>query len=575
MNELLKKLAKQVLPFKVQRQLRQKLAKNPHPDWPSVLERDKEAWLEAVRAAENGPRVLIATSVGGHAPATHVESGLAVALTLRGARVHLLLCDEALPACLHAHRNDYPDQREFVERGPAPLCGSCYRPANARYESLSLPVERLGQLVTPGERAEATAAAMQMPLDDIASYRPDGLAVGEHAMAGALRFFARGELQSERWGEGVLRRYLAASIVTTRAMQRLFGERRFDAACFHHGIYVPQGLIGEVARQTGTRVINWNPAYRKQCFIFSHGDTYHHTLLEEPVSNWEDIPWTDEMESEILSYLRSRWQGTRDWISFHEKPTEEMGVLAAELGLDFSKPIIGLLTNVVWDAQLHYRANAFADMLVWLKQTIEYFIGRPDLQLVIRIHPAEIRGTIPSRQPVAAEIAGWFPNLPPNIIVIPPEHPASTYAVMTRCNAVVIYGTKTGVELTSLGIPVVVAGEAWIRNKGLTMDANSPEEYFRMLDRLPLDSRLPEDVLQRARKYAYHFFFRRMIPMEFMEPAAGWPPYRIAVQSIRELERGRDAGLDLICEGILAGSEFIYPAERLLHSGEARAAIPA
>ncbi len=59
----------------------------------------------------------------------------------------------------------------------------------------------------------------------------------------------------------------------------------------------------------------------------------------------------------------------------------------------------------------------------------------------------------------------------------------STYALMSLCNAAIIYGTKMGVELTSVGLPVIVAGEAWIRNKGLTHDASSPEEYFRILER--------------------------------------------------------------------------------------------
>jgi hypothetical protein len=78
-------------------------------------------------------------------------------------------------------------------------------------------------------------------------------------------------------------------------------------------------------------------------------------LLEEPTATWEQMEWNSEMESEILSYLKSRWQGTRDWIWFHEKPEEEIAVIAAQLGVDFSKPCIGLLTNVMWDAQLHYR----------------------------------------------------------------------------------------------------------------------------------------------------------------------------------------------------------------------------
>ena len=58
----------------------------------------------------------------------------------------------------------------------------------------------------------------------------------------------------------------------------------------------------------------------------------------------------------------------------------------------------------MWDAQLHYPANAFPSMLDWVLQTIRYFASRPDLQLLIRVHPAEIRGTARSRQPLVPEI---------------------------------------------------------------------------------------------------------------------------------------------------------------------------
>ena len=34
----------------------------------------------------------------------------------------------------------------------------------------------------------------------------------------------------------------------------------------------------------------WNVAYRKRRFIFSHDDTYHHTLMTEPRDYWEQMP---------------------------------------------------------------------------------------------------------------------------------------------------------------------------------------------------------------------------------------------------------------------------------------------
>jgi hypothetical protein len=313
-------------------------------------------------------------------------------------------------------------------------------------------------------------------------------------------------------------------------------------------------------------VVNWNTAYRKQCFIFSHDDTYHHTLMHEPVAVWEHLPWTPEMERATMDYLVSRWHGTHDWVWFHEHPQDDLEQIVIDLELDMTKPIIGLLTNVMWDAQLHYPANAFPNMLDWVLRTIAYFEQRPELQLVIRIHPAEIRGTIPSRQKIADEISRAYPKLPGNVFVIPPESQISTYAIMLKCDTVIIYGTKTGVELASFGIPVIVAGEAWIRNKGVTLDATTAADYFALLDRLPFGKPMDETTTTRARKYAYHFFFRRMIPVSVMEPIAGWPPYRVRLPSLDLLQPGADPGLDVICMGVLEGKDFVYPAERWLQS---------
>jgi hypothetical protein len=222
-----------------------------------------------------------------------------------------------------------------------------------------------------------------------------------------------------------------------------------------------------------------------------------------------------------------------------------------------------MLTNVMWDAQLHYPANAFPNMLAWVLQTIDYFSQRPELQLLIRVHPAEILGVVPSRQPIISEIKKAFPSLPRNIFIIPPESKASTYVLMMQCDSVIIYGTKTGVELSCMGIPVIVAGEAWVRNKGITIDASSIEDYFNILDKLPLNKRLDEATINRARKYAYHFFFRRMIPLDFMEPTGKRPIYNNQLKALRDISAGSSRGLDVICDGILKGTDFIYPAETI------------
>lgn len=527
-----------------------------------ALKQDKDVWSQAVKNALTGEKILLATSVGGHLPVMTFNTMLAVALTLRGANVHMLLCDKILPACEHLTWYKTADLTDFIKNGVSQqTCQRCFEPAITKCRALGIPVHTYSEFLTPAERKKAVELSKSLPLEEIPGFCIDGLRVGEHALAGALRFFARGTLEGEQGGEPVLRHYLTAALLTVYAARNCFDRFNFQSVSFHHGIYVPQGLLGEVARHEGVRIANWQVAYRKKSFIFSHHDTYHHTMLTEPIESWKNILWTPPIEADLMAYLKSRWQGTQDWIWFHDQPQENLKEIVKETGIDFSHPSVGLLTNVMWDAQLHYPANAFPNMKEWVVQTIRYFSQRPEIQLIIRIHPAELRGTVKSSQLMSDEIRKSFPVLPPNVFVVPPESQISTYALMLQCNAAIIYGTKTGVELTSMGIPVIVAGEAWIRNKGLTLDAHSILEYFQILDQLPLPRAADNSQLEMARKYAYHFFFRRMIPVECIQPADGASAYVVELKSLNELMPGSDPGLDVICNGILHGSDFIYPAE--------------
>jgi hypothetical protein len=510
---------------------------------------------------EKSDRILIATGTAGHLPSMTMESLLGVALFVRGAAVDYLLCDGLLTACMMCEINWYSDLEAFCAKGPVDRCQNCFQPSAKMLEEAGFRHLGLSAQLSDTEREGARVIARKLSFQKIESHTIDGVPVGEHAMAGALRFFARGDLGTTPQAETVLRRYFEAALLTYYACRHLLGEGHYKVVVLNHGIYVPQGVIAETARRLGVRVVTWHPAYRRGCFIFNHEETYHHGLMSEPVSLWEGMRWSDGHREQIEQYLRSRWVGKQDWVRFQQDPKFDLEAVRCELGIDFSCPTVGLLTNVVWDAQLHYRANAFPGMLDWLFASIAYFEKRPDLQLLIRVHPGELTGTLPSRQQVMGEIQRAFPRLPPNVFIIPPESRISTYVVMSQCNAVLIYGTKTGVELSASGIPVIVAGEAWIRGKGVTRDAVSEMDYFRVLNSLPLPSKLDATTQERALKYAYHFFYRRMIPVECVGERKGWPPFGVSISSLSDLAPGQSIGLDVICQGILTGSLFVYPAE--------------
>ena len=537
------------------------------PDWRTILASDWqrfEALRDAGRANADAPRVLIATSVGVHTSSSIFDSYLAVALTARGARCDVALCDAVLPACLAADYTWYPNPDHFARRGSRDdLCTACLAPAEKLFgaEGLGLSVLRYGKLLSEADRARARSiAAITAPVS-VGSLTLDGIAVGEAALSGALRFFARGELESGATQAAILKRYLEAACLALFAMRNLLARERYDVVIGHHGIYVPQALVAAAAREAGVRFVAWNPAYRTGCFILSHGETYHRSMLSEPASAWESIRLDEAEQTRLMRYLSDRERGTQDWIAFHPADAPAVENIVSAVGLDSAKPVITLLTSVVWDAQLHYRQRAFKNQVEWVLKTIAHFAKRDDVQLAIRVHPAEVTGSLPSRQPIAAEIEAAFPKLPKNVALIRPGEDLSTYALADASDAAIIYATKTGIELAARGLPVIVAGEAWLRGKEIGFECDDANAYERMLAALPFGRRLDPERTARAQTYAYHFFFRRMIPLPGLKRASvQGAPYEIAVTELTPLIRGANAALDAVCQGILEGTPFVFDA---------------
>ncbi len=522
----------------------------------NVLREEAALWSEASARAESGRRVLIATTMGGFNQGAMTEKALAMALTLRGAKVDIFLCDGA-PGCQITKISKEPPLK-MMAADIRVRCPSCIKAGRATYEPLGCRIHKQSELLTDEDRQEAASIAGSASASALKELRLDGWKIGEHALAGALRYYAIDDLSAEEYGEGLARVFVKAAVLTARAFDRLVTTNRYDVIVANHGIYVPQGILGEVARSRGVRIVNWNPAYRRQCFIFSHGDSYHHTMITEDTKQWENLQLTTERRERITSYLRDRRQAKGDWIWFNSSADSSAGEISQTLNLD-DRPIIVALTSVVWDACLHYESNAFESLSDWALQTIEYFAGRPDLQLVMRIHPAEVRGFVKSRAKMADIIARRFPVLPENVRIVPPEDSLSTYSLMDAGNAVLLYSTKTGIEASAQGIPVIVAGEAWIRNKGFSKDVTSPSDYRHALDQLPYPERLDPARRERALRYAYHFFFRRMIELPFLQEVAT-TTFDVQLDHLSDMAPGKQGGLDAIVDGILHGTPFVHDA---------------
>jgi hypothetical protein len=490
-----------------------------------------------------------------------------MALRQRGHHAMGIICDRGVPSCEFNFRGDGSKTPSRMSSALTPLanslaCRDCCNNALSALAATGAPIHKLSGFSVPGDLQDALAIAQRVPAGEIRSFKYNGVPVGDHAFSSTLRCTLRGVIdlddESELW---IYRRHLASSILLTDRLNRLIDRERPDKMMGVHGVYVMHGTMADVCKSRGIPAVIYGTPYRKGTVWLSHQETYHRSLVDEPTTHWDQDRLDDGRRQIIIDYLRSREVGGRDNINYHPNPVLDRQRIVDIVGLDLNKPIVTMFTNVVWDAQIYYPSNAFDNLFDWVFSTIDYFHRKPELQLVIRIHPAETKGGFTTRQPLFDEIMGRYPKLPPNVYVVRPESDVGSYTLAEMSKACLIFGTKMGLEIAYRGIPVIAAGESLNRGKGYTHDANTRQDYFALLDRLMDLPRNPPETRERALRFAYYLFFQKMIDMPLLGPnlwtparPGGEPFYRFSTTA--ELLPGRCPELDLICDGILTGSPF-------------------
>lgn len=440
----------------------------------------------------NKLRILFATNISGQISILNFDVFLMQVLRKRGHEVSIVQCARALPACQLSEYNKFNQKKSF-ERNQAILCRKCNIQSNALFKTASIKPIKLTSNVNSIEKLELNL---------------------ENATSGTKRYFAVGNLEKE--DPLVLPLFSQASRIANSFYDELLSKREFDLVIAHHGIYVPQGDVISVAKSHNIPIITWHQAYRRGCFIFSWGDTYHRTMIDEV-----NIPksLTEIQRNKIREYLHSRQLGEKDWIYFHPQKSKP-------LEFDWSRKTAVMFTNVIWDAQLHYSNSAFESMEKWIRDTVIFFKNNPEINLIIRIHPGEISGRIKSRQNVKSIISSTVEVVPPNITIVDANEHISSYDLMDKADIALVYATKASIELACKGKEVVVAGDAWVKNKGFTHDPKNEYEYFDILNNWAIGRLEKLNNIEQAEAFAFHFFFNKMFFIKSIKILRKFPYFK-------------------------------------------------
>ncbi len=460
----------------------------------------RESLVAQVRDLASAPRppaacarpldVVFLTMMAGNQRIVGSEVVLARALRARGHRVRMVLCDQVLPIC----EVRFDGQEGAWDNA----CGKCYAFGGAVLDAAGLEV-------LPASALAAAAAGAEAGEDERWRDTVDA-ALLKHYRVGVLPADPRVEERRELYRQ---------SARVSASVGRGLAALRPDLVVMSHGIYCTWGPQRDLLEEAGVPIVTYSEGKKKEAVKFNWTTSADWWDVSAEWARVRDVPLTAEQEARLDAYLDSRRSHANDVRVYNFGGEEPPQRTRERLGLDPDKPTFTLFTNVLWDAASAQREIAFANPVEWVMETIAWFAAHPDRQLVVKIHPAEV--VIGTRQPFASLIADRFPSLPANVRVIEPHETVNSWSILRVTDLGLVHTSTVGMELPLEGVPCVVVSRTHFRGRGFTVDVESRDEYFGLLEEWVSDPADRARERELARRYAYLLFERYHLPFPFLE----------------------------------------------------------
>jgi hypothetical protein len=378
-------------------------------------------------------------------------------------------------------------------------------------------------------RAEAAAAAREIigakpALADVRDLTFHGARIGRNILATVSRALHEGavDLDDPR-ARAELERLLPRTLEATIAAERLLADLEPTLMLFLERNYAAEAPISDVGLVQGLDVVQYVSGPQDDTLIFKRFTRetrreHPRSLSEESWLRVRELPWTPERDAELDDEFAKRygnaWALSRRIQSWTED--RPRGEVIAELGLDPAKKTAVLYSHILWDANMFYGEDLFADQEEWFLETVRAAVANPSVNWIVKLHPANVwklkRERIEGARDEETAIREAVGELPAHVAIVRAESEISTRSIFGLTDYGITIRGSVGFELPCFGVPVLTAGTGFYSGRGFTIDSATPEEYLERLHSIQTIPPLGADQIELARRHAWALFRLRPTP---------------------------------------------------------------
>jgi hypothetical protein len=379
-------------------------------------------------------------------------------------------------------------------------------------------------------RQEAQAAAREIigakpALADVRDLTFHGARIGRNVLATVSRALHEGavDLEDTR-ARTELERLLPRTLEATIAAERLLSDLEPELVLFLERNYAAEAPISDVALVQGIDVVQYVSGPQDDTLIFKRFTPetrrdHPRSLSEASWRRVRALAWTPERDAELDEEFAKRYGNAWALSRRIQGWTEDRSRAAviAELGLDPAKKTAVLYSHILWDANMFYGEDLFADQEEWFIATVRAAAANPRVNWIIKLHPANVwklkREGIEGARDEQTAIREAIGELPAHVAIVRPESEISTRSIFQLTDYGITIRGSVGFELPCFGVPVLTAGTGFYSGRGFTVDSSSADEYLGRLGHIEEIPRLPPETVELARRHAWALF--RLRPTRF------------------------------------------------------------
>ena len=150
-----------------------------------------------------------------------------------------------------------------------------------------------------------------------------------------------------------------------------------ELVLFNERNYADQGPLCDLALERGLNVVQFVSGFEDDTLVFKRftAETkaiHPRSLADESWARVRALPWAERQERELDEDFSRRYDGSTFLARLNQGWTRPRtrGEVVAELGLDPSRKTAVVFSHVLWDANMFYGRDLFADQEEWFVETV-------------------------------------------------------------------------------------------------------------------------------------------------------------------------------------------------------------